>query len=360
MAGAADDLNGAARELARKTAALIGKGESVAVIWRNVSSLGPASLAQARVAFDAALREAGVRSTDVAPSAEARIAISENPSAYLLVEEIRTEVWIASWQRTAAGPALPPAIVQKRLLWEQEESILDVATAGGTLLVLTPASLLRVSSRQSARIASPTPWPRDLRGRLRVNGASAQVNLPGVLCAGSAEPSLTLTCKPSDEPWTIESGSREILLASFAPDRNYFDGRVVTQNAVRKTVPPFYSAAAVDEAGRALWLLAGIDGRTGIFDASMELAGAIPSWGSDIAGIDTRCGGASIVLATRPGDGPDAVQAFAIVNRAAVAMGEPVELPGPVTALWPSGVAIVHNAGTGNYQAYGLTVTCAP
>jgi hypothetical protein len=358
MAGAAEDLNAAARDLARKTAAAIGKGEPVAVTWRNLSSLGSAALMQARSAFDAGLRDAGVRSGDAPSPAEAQITISENASAYLLIEEIRKEVWIASWKRTAAEPALPAANVEKRLLWEQEEPILDAAVAGDALLVLTPSALLRIAPRQSVPVTAPKPPPRDVRGRLRVAGAGVQVHLPGVLCSGSLEPALTLACKPSDEPWTLESGSRAMLLASFAATRNYFDGRVVTQNAVRKNLPPFYSAAAVDEGGRPLWLLATVAGRAEIFDAAMDPAGAVAGWGSDIAGIDTRCGGASIVLATRPGDGPDAIQAFTVVNRAAVAMGEPAELPGPVTALWPSGIAIVHNAAKGKYQAYALKVTC--
>jgi hypothetical protein len=163
--------------------------------------------------------------------------------------------------------------------------------------------------------------------------------------------------------WTIESGTRALLLAAFAAGRDYFDGRVVTQTGQRKTVPPFYSAAAVEDAGRQMWLLALIDGRTAILDASLENVGAIPSWGSDIAGTDARCGGRPAVLATRPGDAHegDAVEAFAIVNRAAVAIGAAVELPGPVTALW-SGTSIVvvaRNTGTGKYQAYVLTIGCS-
>src|SRR5262245_28334606 len=51
-AGAAEDGNGAARELARKTAALAGRNEAVTVSWRNLSSLGTADLDQARSAFE--------------------------------------------------------------------------------------------------------------------------------------------------------------------------------------------------------------------------------------------------------------------------------------------------------------------
>jgi hypothetical protein len=335
----------------------------VAVTWRNLSSLGPGALAQARDAFDGFLRDAGIRVSEVAPVAEAQITMSENATSGLLVEELRKAderpVWIASWNRTVLA-APTGVLLEKRLLWEQDDPILDVVPAGDSFLVLTPSALMRTAPRQSVPIVSPKPWPRDLRGRLRLNGNAVQVALPGALCAGAVEPSLTLACKPSDDPWTLESGSRALLLANFAPNRNYFDGRVVTQTGVRKTVGPFYSAAAVEEVGRTLWMLAMLDGRTEIFDAAMEPAGSISSWGSDIAGIDARCGGASIVLATRPGDGPDAIRAFAIATRAPVATGPPVEFPGPVTALWPSGVAVIRENARGKFQAYAVSVVCAP
>src|SRR6266478_5330224 len=38
-ARAADDMGGAARELARKTAAFAGRGETIAITWRNLSGL---------------------------------------------------------------------------------------------------------------------------------------------------------------------------------------------------------------------------------------------------------------------------------------------------------------------------------
>src|SRR5450755_4836411 len=60
-ARAADDMAGAVRELARKTVALAGRGEPVSVSWRNLSSLASGDFNQARLAFDAALREGGAR-----------------------------------------------------------------------------------------------------------------------------------------------------------------------------------------------------------------------------------------------------------------------------------------------------------
>ena len=113
-ATAAEDSNGAARELARKTVLFAGRGEPVVAVWRNVSSLGSGEFAQARAAFEAALKDAGGRLSDLAPVIEAHLTLSENRSHYLLVEEVRKgeerQVWIASWNRGGAPSLTAPAI----------------------------------------------------------------------------------------------------------------------------------------------------------------------------------------------------------------------------------------------------------
>jgi len=375
---AADDVNGAAHELARQTAAFTGPGQPVSVEYRNVSSLGPAGIGQARGAFEAALKEAGLRVSDVAPVAELRLTLSENQSQYLLVEEARKgderQVWMAAWKRAEpAAAALPGMALDRKLVWEQEEQILDVAFPAAGMLVLSPSKVALYTPRENGSwapsravpLAPGKPWPRDLRGRLRVAGASFQAFLPGVECGGAVEPSLSIDCRAGDQPWVLESGSHATLLANFAATRNHFDGRVATGNGLRKTIAaPFYSAASAAEQGRPLWLLAMLDGRTQIFDAWLDPVGAIASWGSDIAGTEASCGGGSQVLATRPGDAgePDAIQAFAIVNRAALSLTAPVEFAGPVTALWPlsatSALAVVRDPLTGRYAAYVINVVC--
>jgi hypothetical protein len=372
---AADDLKGAARELARRTAAFAGAGQAVSVAWRNLSSLGSAELADARDAFEPAFKSAGGILGDAASVVEARIAISENASQYLLAEDVRKgderQVWFAAWNRAAPGHVLAPgAGLEKKLVWEQDERILDAAFPADRMLLLTPSNLVWFSRQEgqwtrsmSVAIPAPKAWPRDLRGRLRIVGSNYLAYLPGMACGGAWQPPVSLECKASGDPWVLESGSRDLLLASFAAGRNYFDGRVATQTGLRKTVEPFYSAASVDERGKALWLLAMVDGRVRLFDESFEPAGDINAWGSDIVGTDARCAGGSQVLATRPGGAePDAVQAFAIVNRAAVPLGAPAEVPGPVTALWVSGqasaLAVSKNITTGKYAAYLLTLVC--
>jgi hypothetical protein len=376
-AHAAEDLNGAAHDLARQTAVFAGEGEPVSVEYRNASSLGAAELGQARGAFEAALKEAGLRVSDVAPVAELRLTLSENQSQYLLVEEARKgderQVWLAAWKRSEpAAASLPGMALDRKLVWEQEEQILDVAFPAAGMLVLSPSRVALYTQRengswvpqQAVPLAPGKPWPRDLRGRLRVTGASFQVFLPGMACGGAVEPSLSIECRAGDEPWVLESGRRTTLLANFAATRNHFDGRVATGTGLKKTIGPFYSAASAGEQNRPLWLLAMLDGRTQIFDAGLDPVGAIASWGSDIAGTEASCGGGSQVLAMRPGDAgePDAIQAFAIVNRAARPLTAPVEFAGPVTALWrlsaTSSLAVARDLLTGRYTAYVITVVC--
>ena len=370
-ARAADDVAGAVRELARKTVALAGRGEPVSISWRNLSSLASGDFNQVRTAFDGALRDAGGRVSEIAPLVEVRLTLSGNPSQFLMVAEARKgedrQVWIASWKRTAPAPPAGSALtVEKKLVWEQEEPILDMAMLGPGMLVLSPSrvSLQRDTGTQSLPLTPTRPWPRDLRGHLRVNGGGFKVYLPGVACSGATDPSLTMECHPSDEPWTLDAGTRGVFLAGFTPGRNYFDGRVSTANALRKTVGPFFSAASVEENGRAYWLLAMLDGRTQIFDAAFEPVGSVASWGSDLASTEARCGGGSQILATKAGDAreADSIRAFGLVNRTPVPLSAPLDLPGPVTAFWSLGgnsaLAVVSDLASGRYQAYVITVNC--
>lgn len=377
-AKAADDSGSAARELAAKAADFAGAGATLALTWRNTSSLGSAEAGQARAAFEAALRQAGERIGENA-SAELRLTLSENPTQYLLVEEARRgeerQVWIAVWTKRegAAHRGVTGVALDRRLVWEQDEQILDVAFPGAAMLVLSPSNVTvyRKSggpweARQSLPIAPVKPWPRDLRGRLRTAGSTFQAFLPGMTCSGAVDPAPAMECRASEEPWVLESGSRGLLLANFMTSRNYFDGRVVAQNGAPRSVAAFYTAASVEERGQTLWLLSLVDGRVQIFDSNLAplSAGSIASWGSDIAGIDARCGPASQVLATRPGDGsePDAIQAFSIAERAPQTITAPVSFPGPVTALWSFGgnsaLAVARDLSTGTYSAYVITVAC--
>jgi hypothetical protein len=378
-AAAAQDGIGAARELARRTAAFAARGDVVSVACRNLSSQRPAAMDDVRSTFETALQESGLRLADAGAALEVRLTLSEDQSQYLLVEEVRKgedrQVWMVSWKREAAASLRSARIsLDKKRVWDQDEQILDIAFSEAAMLVLAPSKLTlyeraagssgQWEPRQSTPLTPAKPWPRDLRGHLRISGSNFQAFLPGMVCNGALDSVASMQCRAGDEPWLLESGSRGILLANFAAARNYFDGRVVTQSGLRKTVTPFYSAVSVDDQGRTFWLLAMVDGRTQMVDAAFEAVGTIPGWGSDMAGVDARCGSGSQVMATRATDAsePDAVAVFAVANRTAAPLAEPAPFSGPVTALWPASatsvLAVERDLTTGRYAAYILTVAC--
>jgi len=376
LANAAENLDGAVRELAAKTALLAGAGTPVSVACHNASSLDSADVARVRALFEKLLQQAGGHAGQGAAAVDVSLTTSENATDYLLVEEARKgderTVWIVAWKRATAGqPAIAGVGLEKKLVWEQEEQILDLAISGDAMLVLAPSRITllarhedRWEPRQTMRLTAPGPWPRDLRGRLHVSAPRFQALLPGLACQGAMAPELSLDCRPGDQPWILESGSRALLAANFAPGRNYFEGRVMAQNGAARSAPPFFSAAAVEDHASTYWLLTLADGHAELFDTNFNALAPLPSWGSDVAGIDGRCGAATQVLATRAGDAnePDAIQSWAVADRTAGPLTAPILFPGPVTALWTAGadsaVAVIRNLASGRYEAYVVTLAC--
>ena len=351
-------MNGAARELARAVAAAVAH-EPVAVTVKNLSALGVAGTAEIRRVFVSELNVAAQ------PAAEIQLSISENLTQFLLVAEIQRgtgrQVLLESWPLTAPASATAakdkPARVslEKKLLWEQDLPILDVAQTADALLALdaTRVLLIRGEERQSAPIPGTHPWPRDMRGRLLVSDTAFTAYLPGTICRGSTQPQLLLVCQDSQDPWLLAPGA----LALFAPDRNIFQGHIDIEPGGVRELPPFYSAAPAADA----WMFAAADGRTHVYTRSWQAAGAIDHWGSDVAAIQTPCG--ARILVTRPTTlaEPDAIQSYELVNYAPNPSGPALEFSGPVTALWSTGnaaTAVSRDLQTGRYAAFSLAPIC--
>ena len=355
------DMNTAARDLSRAVADAVAH-EPVTLTLKNLSSLRAADTTEIRRIFDAELKATGQ------PEAEVQLTISENLTHFLLVAEIHRhldrQVLLESWPRlpaTASANQDKPARVtlEKKLLWEQDQPILDVAQTSDATLVLDAARVLLVRGpdRQSSPIPATHPWPRDLRGRLTVSNAAFTAWLPGTICRGSALPQLSLECRDSQEPWLLAPGA----IAVFASDRNLFQGHLDIEPGGPRDLPPFYSAAPAGDA----WIFAGADGRAHLYTSSWESAIAIDRWGSDIAGLETPCG--PRILATRPAGlaEPDAIQPFEFPGAAGNSVPNPagpaLEFSGPITALWAAGssaTAVSRNLQTGRYAAYSLAPTC--
>jgi hypothetical protein len=356
------DMGAAARDLARTVATAVAH-EPVAVTVKNLSSLGAGEAAEIRRVFESELNAAGQ------PAAEVQLTISENLTQFLLVAEIHRlgerQVLLESWPRTPAASAAAPkdkparVTLEKKLLWEQDLPILDVAQSGDAMLVLdaTRVLLVRGAERQSAPIPATHPWPRDTRGRLLVSDAAFTAYLPGTICRGSAQPQLSLDCRDSPDPWLLAPGA----IALFAPDRNLFPGHIDVEPGGAHDLPPFYSAAPAGDA----WIFAAADGRAHVYAHSWEPAGAIDQWGSDIAGIQTPCG--ARILTTRPSGltEPDAIQPYDLAPEPTSAAPSPagpaLEFSGPITALWSAGnsaTAVSRDLQTGRYAAFILAPNC--
>jgi len=355
-------MNGAAHDLARAVSAAVAQ-EPVAVSVKNLSALGAGDAAEIRRVFESELKAAGQ------PAAEVQLTISENLTQFLLVAEIHRpgerQVLLVSWPRppaaSTAAPKDKPAQVtlEKKLLWEQDLPILDVAQSGDAMLVLdgTRVLLVRGAERQSAPIPATHPWPRDLRGRLSVSpsgsGTAFTAYLPGTICRGSADAQLALECRDSPDPWLLAPGA----IAIFAPDRNIFQGHLDVEPGGARDLPPFYSAAPAGDA----WIFAAADGRAHLYTHAWELTRNIDQWGSDVAGIQTPCG--ARILANRPTGltAPDAIQPYEVVDSTPNPAGPAIDFSGPITALWSagnSGTAISRDLQTGRYAAFSLAPIC--
>ena len=114
-----------------------------------------------------------------------------------------------------------------------------------------------------------------------------------------------------------------------------------------------------------LWIFTRLDGRAWLHDAALEPIAPLAAWGSDIAGVSAKCGPGSLLLATRPGDGSekDSIRVYRIVERQAAEAAPAIDMPGPVTALWPidesSVVAVARDLASGEYAAYRLAISCS-
>jgi hypothetical protein len=362
----ADLAEDAARELAKKIMQTLAPVEELALKVRNISSLSATQAVEARRALETALRSNGARLTEKREgAAKVLVTLSENQGNYLWVAEIqrgeRTVVVIVARPRPV--PPRPGAtaamVLEKTPLFEQQRPILDVALREAGLLVLDPQALSlyhRVSQdewemRQSVPLERAEAWPRDVRGRLQLQGESIKVYLPGMMCTGAPAPELSLECKGDGAEWPTEFG-----VVDAARGKNFFSAdRVI----------PFFTVAGVEDSGGLVWVFAGLDGRAHLYDWSLEPAGTVSGWGSDIAGIKSNCGNGRQIVVTRRGDPPepDAIQAFEIADRQPVAVRFPVEFPGPVTALWRDetesrALAVSRDLRTGRYVAFHLSISC--
>jgi hypothetical protein len=221
----------------------------------------------------------------------------------------------------------------------------------------------RWTPEQQFAIPHARAWPRDMRGRLVLaRDHLFDAYLPGVVCTSTAKPPLTVNCRPGDDPWPI-AGAQTAL---FGAARNLFTGVVAPAIGKMTSVPAFYSAAGIPRPAYTLWVFARADGSVHLMDGVNDVGFRARDWGSDLAAVKSPCGAQTQLLVTGTADteSADVVRAFEIAAREPVEVSAPVELAGPVTALWTSSdarsaTAVVRNLKTGNYDAFELAITCS-
>ena len=294
----------------------------------------------------------GLTSVDVSCSANLR----ERSCVAEVQNDTRRDVVIVSRRHDGAPQSdnRSPVTLELRSLVSQQTAILDVANLGDRLLLLdaTAVTLYRQGGQGWQPMSSrPLPiahvWPRDLRGRLRVDEDRFGVFLPGVACAGRLD-QLTLECAESRQPWPLG-----IENSGLDPTRNYFS----TPEGLQ-----FYNVAALGADADARWLIAERSGTLSLLDGSRRVLASV-AIAEDVAGIAAPCAPESYVVAAELSGGREAVRLFQVVRQRLVAIASPIFVTGTLTALWAapgatSAIAIAHDTSGGRYEAFLATLSC--
>lgn len=370
------------QQLARKIVGATGPG-AVALDVSNRSSLPHLEFEEIRRGLLVELGALGVRFVNAdQAAATVRITFSENLQNYVWVAEVhqgnnQTSVVMVDTLRSSSATvehSTAGLTIHKTLLWTDENRMLDVALVTGSpqhmiILEATSAELFKLQDGQWQREGSlpvmhSHPWPRDLRGRLILRKDHLfDAYLPGVFCRSSATAPLALHCYESDDPWPLAT-DQSGLSAFFAPARNFFTGALSPGIEKQTMVKAFYTAAMLPRDKYQLWIFATVDGQVHLLDGITDQTLAKLNWGSDIASVRSSCGLGWQVLVTGNGESAaETVRAFEIADREPVAMSQPAQFNGSVTALWSDGdgtgaTAVSQNSETGRYEAYRLSIVC--
>jgi len=353
-----------------------GSPTSVSLEIENRALHSPADQGLIRKALDEAFREAGAKMVRAdAAQADVKITLSRNVSGLVWIAQVKQgtteQVTILTLPDPGSATPAPAALfrLERALLLEREEPILDIAATNGHLVVLGSRQVAVYrreggSAVASALIPSERPWPRDLRGRIFTAGDTFTAYLPALRCEGMLRPNFNLRCAESDDPWPLLRPGANEPAAFYAAARNHFTG-VLSGSLAGRTVPLFFAAARLGESENAMWAISGADGNTRLYTRFDQPLRTVPSLGSDIAALRSSCGAGWQLLVTGESDGtsPDMLQAFEIRNREATAVSEKMVINGAVKALWPApdsayALAVVRDAGKESYAAYSITLAC--
>jgi hypothetical protein len=308
-----------------------------------------ADAAAIRASLERALRQAAPsKGTPV----DVALTISQNAREFLLIGEFERDgqqaVEIVSYQPDPVLRVARP-VVEKRLLWEQRNPILDATVFQDRLFVLEPERLSAYERRGAtwqlaeSREFEGSPAVRDVRARLEVSNESITAIFPGRVCRGAHAPALDVHCEPGDG-WFGIAGEK----ARFMDARNTIEAA---------GFPPSFSLARTMDG---LFVAAEPDGRTRLYDGSKRLVRAVDGWGSDVVSPESGC--VVLVTSAADADSADSITPIKLVDGRPSQAGAPAEFEGSITAFWTEGegaLAVVHNPKTSTYAAYFITLDCA-
>ena len=369
--------------LAQKAAAALGNVRAFSADVKDVSAAAPVELGGVERVFDQDMQARGMRPVAAPGDAQIQISISQSAGGFLLVAEIHRAdaqqvaiVAVTGDESQSGQPAAEPGL-QRKIVWQQAARLLDFDRVSGdegrTFWYLLEPDRLEAyqfaSGQQVLHEASAISRRyvvRDLRGWIQVTDAThVSALVGGARCDASWSPSLAVDCRDNTgEQWPIGAVSW-----TFAPGRNYFSGTITLSSSLQTKFPPFFSSASpppgTSTQAASRRVVAGIDGKTQLFEGAAEPAANLDGWGSDIISIADDCGSGWQILATGAGDWTekDQLQLYEIRDRKALAVGQPLQLPGPTLALWPSddgksARVISRNFETGLYEASIVSVNC--
>jgi hypothetical protein len=372
------------RELAGKIVAAAAPAHSVSISVKNLSSLNGDDVREIGDQLQAELTR---KSFSVGSADSADVAIT-----LTLSEGTEGSVWVAELHSLAGSrvvmiapkPSLKsddterhPIVLSESRIDSSAEPVLDFSLFSDSdnraLLLILHTERVELLQRNvdswvglaTAPIRHSRSWPRDIRGHIDVSSPGQfQIFLPGVQCTGSITSSLSMECRDVESAaWQVADPVKSIFIA---PGRDYFATLSAAVNRQASDLPAFYSFAVDPTAGHAQAIEAGVDGDARLLSEKGVSVDLPVKWGDDVASLSASCSAGWYVLADATGDWtqPDRLQTFRVNSSSAIPAGHPLDLSGPVLALWPSNEGksvrvVLRNLETGMYEASMVSASCS-
>jgi hypothetical protein len=366
------------KALSGKIVTAVKSSQAISLEVKNLSSFGASDVEAIRKALASELASRGIRIS--VGETRVIVTLSENAGGYVWIEEIQkngqSRVEMISVANIDEIPfsLKPTPVLQRRIVWRQRNEFLDFSSKSAdplrinTVTIFEPGSIKtymslfeKLMDRRVQDIPS-TRGPRDLRGLLthtkdgttRAYVGTESCILKDSYCGESSSQDWPF-------PWGIE--------ARFAGDRNYFGGFAHDVTGMPDHLAFYSLAIGINIFDHSTPIITTeLDGRARLYNDSEPEIAIFANWGDEIASVNRPCGTSWEVLVSGTGDWtqPDHIQMYEISfeKASAIALGQPLEFPGPITAMWPEddekSVRIVSkNLETGMYEASIVAVSCS-